>query len=102
MFGEGSPGDETLGSCWGKDETTRFQNDAVRDDLRLGAEGKQVVEQLGREGPEGRGRKEGGLCSESADFEVGRKLGRDPRSEGRGWGSGGPHSSLRIIVRQQM
>lgn len=59
MFGEGCPGDETLGSCWGKDETTRFQNDAVRDDLRLRAEGKQVVEQLGREGPKGRGRKRG-------------------------------------------
>ena len=44
------------GPVWGKDETTRFQNDAVRDDLRLGAEGKQVVEQLGREGRGGEGR----------------------------------------------
>lgn len=51
-------GSKTLGSCGGKDETTRFQNDAVRDDLRLGAKGKQVVEQLGREAPGGRGRRE--------------------------------------------
>lgn len=52
------------GPVWGKDETTRFQNDAVRDDLRLGAEGKQVVEPLG-----GAGR--GSPRSESADFNFG-------------------------------
>lgn len=41
---DGCPGDETLGSLWGKDEATGFQNDAVRDDLRLGAEEKQVLD----------------------------------------------------------
>lgn len=59
------------GPVWRKDETTRFQNDAVRDDLRLGAEGKQVVEQLG-----GVGR--GGPSSESADFRVGGRDRREP------------------------
>lgn len=77
MFGKGRPGEETWGPVWGKDETTRFQNDAVRNDLRLGAEGEQVVQQLGSEGPEGRGRREGSPSYESADFKVGRGAGRD-------------------------
>lgn len=70
------------GPVWGKDETTRFQNDAVRDDLRLGAEGKQVVEQLGGQGRGGEGRV---LSPKTSKLEgVGRQRLQGPREEGPG------------------
>ena len=76
VFSKGRPGEETWGPVWGKDETTRFQNDAVRNDLSLGAEGQQVVQPLGSEGPAGRGGREGSPSYESADFRVGGGAGR--------------------------
>lgn len=87
---------ETLGSLWGKDETTGFQNDAVRDDLRLGAEEKQVLDNWEESGLRG-GRPEGPRLSPRTSLLRGSCAGTGSERGGRK--PARLHPPLRVIAR---
>lgn len=86
VFGKGRPGEETWGPVWGKDETTRFQSDAVRNDLRLRAEGEQVVQHWEVKALKGGEAGRGVPVTSLQSSKLGGGQAGTPRAEGGGRG----------------